>query len=81
MVVSILVFSLANVLVGTYIYTGNGRRISLSVRLQTSDAAVVAGVSYEILRALAKTQSKFFLIFKAPGCFCSASPPASRTTA
>lgn len=28
---------------------------------------VVAGVSYEILKALAKTQNKFFLIFKAPG--------------
>ena len=30
---------------------------------------MVAGVSYEILRLLAKTKSKFFLLFKAPGLF------------
>ena len=68
MVVSILVFSLANVLVGTYIYTGN-RPADFFIRLvfKLLMLPVVAGVSYEILRALAKTQSKFFLIFKAPG--------------
>ena len=68
MVVSILVFSLANVLVGTYIYTGN-RTADFFIRLvfKFLMLPVVAGVSYEILRALAKTQSKFFLIFKAPG--------------
>ena len=68
MVVSILVFSLANVLVGTYIYTGN-RTADFFIRLvfKLLMLPVVAGVSYEILRALAKTQSKFFLIFKAPG--------------
>ena len=68
MVVSILVFSLANVLVGTYIYTGN-RPADFFIRLvfKLLMLPVVAGVSYEILRALAKTQSKFFLIFKVPG--------------
>ncbi|HIR22618.1 MAG TPA: peptide chain release factor N(5)-glutamine methyltransferase [Candidatus Scatosoma pullicola] len=68
MVVSILVFSLANALVGTYIYTGN-RPADFFIRLvfKLLMLPVVAGVSYEILRALAKTQSKFFLIFKAPG--------------
>ena len=68
MVVSILVFSLANVLVGTYIYTGN-RTADFFIRLvfKFLMLPVVAGVSYEILRALARTQSKFFLIFKAPG--------------
>lgn len=68
MVVSILVFSLANVLVGTYIYTGN-RPADFFIRLvfKLLMLPVVAGVSYEILRALAKMQSKFFLIFKAPG--------------
>ena len=68
MVVSILVFSLANVLVGTYIYTGN-RTADFFIRLvfKLLMLPVVAGVSYDILRALAKTQSKFFLIFKAPG--------------
>lgn len=68
MVVSILVFSLANVLVGMYIYTGN-RTADFFIRLvfKLLMLPVVAGVSYEILRALAKTQSKFFLIFKAPG--------------
>lgn len=68
MVVSILVFSLANVVVGTYIYTGNGTAdffIRLVFKLLM--LPIVAGVSYEILRALARTQSKFFLIFKAPG--------------
>ena len=68
MVVSILVFSLANALVGTYIYTGH-KTLDFFIRLcfKLLMLPVVAGVSYEVLRALAKTQNKFFLIFKAPG--------------
>ena len=68
MVVSILVFSLANVLVGTYIYTGH-KTLDFFIRMcfKLLMLPVVAGVSYEILRALAKTQNKFFLVFKAPG--------------
>lgn len=68
MVVSILVFSLANALVGTYIYTGH-KTLDFFIRLcfKLLMLPVVAGVSYEVLRALAKTRNKFFLIFKAPG--------------
>lgn len=68
MIVSILVFSLANVLVAGWLYTGNSTidnilRIAFKLLL----LPVVAGVSYEILRLLSKTKSKFFLIFKWPG--------------
>ena len=68
MVVSILVFSLANALVGTYIYTGH-KTLDFFIRLcfKLLMLPVVAGVSYEVLRALARTRNKFFLIFKAPG--------------
>lgn len=68
MIVSILVFSLANVVVGQWLYTGNEKlngviRIVFKLLL----LPIVAGVSYEILRLLSKTKNKFFLIFKAPG--------------
>ncbi len=68
MVVSILVFSLANTVVGAFIYTGH-KTLDFFIRLifKLLLLPVVAGVSYEILRALAKTQNKFFLVFKAPG--------------
>lgn len=68
MVVSILVFSLANALAGTVIYTGNDTAdFFIRMAFKLLMLPIVAGVSYEILRALAKTQSKFFMIFKAPG--------------
>ncbi len=68
MIVSILVFSLANVLVAGWLYTGNGALDSLlRVAFKLLLLPVVAGVSYEILRLLAKTKGKFFWIFKAPG--------------
>ncbi len=68
MIVSILVFSLANVLVAGWLYTGNGTVDNLlRVAFKLLLLPVVAGVSYEILRLLAKTKSKFFWIFKAPG--------------
>ena len=68
MVVSILVFSLANVVVGRWIYTGNNALDSMiRIVFKLLMLPVVAGVSYEILRALSKTKNKFFFIFKAPG--------------
>ena len=68
MIVSILVFSLANVAVAKWLYTSNDKlngviRFAFKLLL----LPVVAGVSYEILRLLAKTKSKFFYIFKWPG--------------
>ncbi len=68
MVVSILVFSVANLVVAKWLYTDNGAlnnviRFCFKILM----LPVVAGVSYEILRLLAKTKSKFFLIFKFPG--------------
>ena len=68
MLVSILVFSLANVVAVQWIYTdidwvNSAIRIVFKLLL----LPVVAGVSYELLRALAKTDSKFLMIFKAPG--------------
>ena len=66
-VVSILVFSLVNVLL-TDLYTGNDKvdgliRFGLKVLM----LPIVAGVSYEILRLLAKAKGGFFMIFKFPG--------------
>ena len=68
MIVSILVFSVANVVVGRWLYTDNAKlngiiRIAFKLLL----LPVVAGVSYEILRLLSKTKSKIFFIFKIPG--------------
>ncbi len=68
MIVSILVFSLANVLVAGWLYTGNDTLDNfLRIVFKLLLLPVVAGVSYEILRLLSKTKSKFFLIFKWPG--------------
>ncbi|MBQ5926661.1 MAG: peptide chain release factor N(5)-glutamine methyltransferase [Clostridia bacterium] len=68
MVVSILVFSLANFLIGGWLYTGN-EKLDFFIRFffKLLFLPVVAGVSYEILKLLAKTKNKFFLIFKIPG--------------
>jgi release factor-specific protein-(glutamine-N5) methyltransferase len=67
MVVSILVFSLANVIL-TPLYTDN-KTLDFFIRLglKLLFLPIVAGVSYEILKLLAKTQSKLVLVFKAPG--------------
>ena len=67
MIVSILVFSLANVAVARWLYTGTRVDGVLRVVFKLLLLPVVAGVSYEILRLLSKTKSKFFFIFKAPG--------------
>lgn len=67
MIVSIVVFSLANVVVAQWLYTGTRWDGVLRVVFKLLLLPVVAGVSYEILRLLSKTKSKFFFIFKAPG--------------
>lgn len=68
MIVSILVFSIVNVVVVRWLYTDNTKINSLiRFGFKILMLPVVAGVSYEILRLLAKTHSKFFLIFKFPG--------------
>lgn len=68
MLVSILVFSVANVVVFGWFYTGisvvdSAIRIFFKLLL----LPVVAGISYEILRLLAKTDKKIFYLFKWPG--------------
>ena len=67
MIVSIVVFSLANSAL-SFIYTGD-KRVDFVIRffVKLLFLPIVAGVSYEVLKALAKTQNKFFLIFKFPG--------------
>ncbi len=68
MIVSILVFSLANVGVAKWLYTDNDKLNGvLRFVFKILMLPIVAGISYEILRLLAKTRSKFFLIFKFPG--------------
>ena len=70
MIVSILVFSLANVFLSRWIYTENGTLNSvLRIACKILLLPVVAGVSYEILRLLSKTKSKVFLPLKLPGLF------------
>ncbi len=68
MIVSILVFSLVNVGIAGWLYTENDQFNGvLRFVIKILMLPVVAGVSYEVLKLLAKTQSKFFLIFKFPG--------------
>ncbi len=59
MFVSILVFSIAN----SFLSFDKIYRILLKIAL----LPVVAGLSYELLKVLAKTDNKFWLILKAPG--------------
>ena len=68
MIVSILVFSLANVAVAKWLYTDSAKLNNL-IRLvfKILLLPVVAGVSYEILRLLAKTKNPITLLFKFPG--------------
>ncbi len=68
MIVSILVFSVANVIVGRWLYTDSDKlngviRFVFKLLL----LPVVAGVSYEILRLLSKTKSPLVYPLKAPG--------------
>lgn len=68
MIISILVFSLVNVLlgnIGLQVKGGVNSLYRFCVKLLS--LPIVAGVSYEILKLLSKTQSKWVYIFKAPG--------------
>ena len=68
MIVGILVFSVVNIALAGFIYTDNDTLNGiLRFVVKVLMLPVVAGVSYEVLRLLAKTKSKFFLIFKFPG--------------
>ncbi|MBO5851285.1 MAG: peptide chain release factor N(5)-glutamine methyltransferase [Clostridia bacterium] len=68
MIVSILVFSIVNVFLQNLgvTFTGFIGKV-LRFLLKLLLLPFVSGISYEILKLLAKTQSKFVLIFKAPG--------------
>ena len=68
MLISILIFALIGWLVGPYIHTPYAilnKLLLFLIRLVM--LPIVAGVSYEILRLLAKVQSPVVLPFKAPG--------------
>lgn len=68
MLVSILVFSLVNVLAAGWLYTSNARWNGvIRFALKLCMLPVVAGISYELLRFLAKTKNKLFMLFKFPG--------------
>ncbi len=68
MIVSILVFSVANLVVARWLYTSNDKLNGLiRFGFKILMLPLVAGISYEALRLLAKTKSRFFLIFKFPG--------------
>ncbi len=68
MIVSILVFSLVNLAVAKWVYTTDDRingfiRFGFKILM----LPIVAGISYEVLRLLAKTKNPIFFIFKLPG--------------
>ena len=69
MIVSILVFSVANVIIGRWLYLPGEELINKLIRIafKILMLPIVAGISYELLRLLAKTEHKFFNIFKWPG--------------
>ncbi|MBQ8320132.1 MAG: peptide chain release factor N(5)-glutamine methyltransferase [Clostridia bacterium] len=68
MIVSILLFSLANFALGKWIYVESAALNKLiRIGFKLLMLPVVAGVSYEVLRGLAKTKNKFFTLFKMPG--------------
>ncbi len=68
MAISILIFAIVNYflnLLGIDFSGFTGKLLKFLVKLIC--LPLVAGVSYEILKLLAKTQSKWVIIFKAPG--------------
>ena len=68
MIISILVFSLVNVAIaGLYREGADGYNFVLRFTFKILMLPVVAGVSYEVLRFLAKTKSNIFFLFKLPG--------------
>lgn len=68
-VVSILVGCLVNTALVYALPAGFNKKafLAISVGVSILLLPLVAGISYEILRLLAKTDNKFFLLFKAPG--------------
>ena len=67
MVVSILVFSLVNVLLVPLYSENDTANGVLRFIFKLIALPIVAGISYEILRLLAKTKNPIFYIFKLPG--------------
>ena len=68
MIVSILVFSFVNVIVAEWLYSDNEKLNGiLRFVLKICMLPVVAGVSYEILRLLAKTNNVLLTPLKMPG--------------
>lgn len=67
MIISILVFSLVNGVVGGYLYTNTKADFFIRLGLKLLLLPVVAGVSYEVLQFLAKKDNWFFTALKAPG--------------
>ena len=68
--ISIIVFSLSNVgITATGLYNLGNDVVDWFIRfgIRLLLLPIVASISYEILRLLAKTKHKFFLIFKFPG--------------
>ncbi len=68
MIVSIVVFSLVNIGVAKWLYVDSARINSvIRIGVKILMLPIVAGVSYEILRILARVKSPIFIIFKLPG--------------
>ena len=68
MVVSIVIFSLVNLIVVKWVHIDNEKLFNLArFGLKILMLPIVAGFSYEMLRLLAKTKNKIFFIFKVPG--------------
>lgn len=68
MVISIIVFALANYLTAGFLHTGIGALdFIIGLLLKLILLPVVAGVSYEVLKLLAMIQSPVVLPLKAPG--------------
>ncbi len=68
MIISIVIFSFANYGVAEWLYTDNPTVNNLiRIVLKLLLLPVVAGVSYELLRLLSKSDAKILYIFKWPG--------------
>ena len=67
--ISILVGCVVNTGLAYMLPVGFNKKAFMLISLSVSVLMlpVIAGISYEILRLLSKTDNKFFLIFKAPG--------------
>lgn len=68
MIISILIFALVNSLcieLGLDFSGISGKLLRFLLKIIT--LPLISGVSYEVLKLLAKTKSKFFIVFKAPG--------------